>query len=86
MGKSDLKNALDAGQKEYLYEKYVKRMTKILRMLEEQAVKGESHRLIEVTVNCLHSLANDARVELGLPFNEKDMYPSVYGENGSLPK
>ena len=68
-------------EKEYLYDKYGVPLGNNFRMLEEIAVKT-NQRHAEVTAQCGHTLANDLRKDLGLPFNEADMNPSIYGENG----
>lgn len=69
-------------QKQYLYDKYTVPVTNIIREIERLAVSHESHRLIEVKVNCLHTLLAEMNTEVGMPFREADVHRSVYGENG----
>jgi len=57
-------------------------ITNNIRKLERLAVQGASHREIETTANCLHTLLNDLRKDLGMPFDEHDVDPSIYGESG----
>ncbi len=70
-------------QKRYLYDTYTIRATNIIRKIEELCVSEASHRLIEIKTNCVHVILNDLRNDLGVPFDESDFNPSVYGESGS---
>ena len=65
-----------------IYTKFQIPITNQIRKIEALAVEHASHRKIEVVARCLHTTLNDLRVDLGLPFNEADVDPSVYGENG----
>ena len=80
---SFLKNALSNAQKAYLWQKFGRPGANMIRAIERQAVSGDSHRLIEVTTQCLHTLAADLLTEMGIAFIEAEVNPSVYGENGS---
>ncbi len=82
-GLSALNNALSDAQKAYLWQKFGRPGANMIRTLERQAVSGDSHRLIEVTTQCLHTLAADLLTAVGIAFIEAEVGPSVYGENGS---
>lgn len=73
---------LNQHEKDELYQDYQIPITNMIRMIERQAVNGDSHRLIEVTANCLHGVLNALRVRLDVHFVEADVEASVYGENG----
>ena len=74
---------LTPAEKEEIYTDLQIPITNMIRKIERQAVSRDSHRLIEVTAQCLHGVLNDLRIKLDLPFVEADVDDSVYGkENG----
>jgi len=73
---------LNEQEKSRLAQKHLVPITNNMRKVERLAVQHASHREIEVTANCLHVLLNDLRKDLGIPFNEADVEPSIYGESG----
>jgi len=74
---------LTAREKVKYYNKHLIPIANNIRKLEGLAIDHASHRKIETVANCLHTLLNDLRKDLKLPFNESDMEPSPYGESGN---
>jgi len=68
--------------KEALYQEFVISLANQIRGIERLTVEGTTLRNVEVKANCLHTKLNEFRKALGLRFDEADMEPEVYGENG----
>lgn len=69
-------------EKREIYTEFQIPLANQIRKIEALAVKHASHREIETVAQCTHVTLNGLRKKLELPFNEADVEPSIYGENG----
>lgn len=69
-------------KKKELHDDFLVPIGNMIRGIERKAVDHDSHRSIEVLAQCLHAKLDDLRVNLGVNYQESDLKPSVYGENG----
>lgn len=73
---------LTQAQKDELKAEYLIPIGNMIRRLERKAVNHASHRSIEVLAQCLHTKLDELRVTFGVDYQENELNPSVYGENG----
>lgn len=69
-------------EKDDIWDNHGIKCGNLIRSIERAAVDHDSHRSIEVKLNCLHQMLNELGVALGITPDEADLNPSVYGENG----